>query len=168
MVDMRKDGILSGCVRVLFCWHVAHLWIYSSVHFLRPGHQKCLSRRSIVRSRPGCPLVGVSWFLRRICRLSDSSGGTTIFPSLAYSPSSFCMTSLNHFQSSIRERWRVWLSLNSWRRRSHGASAVLTKIWGGRSVRFVLSFSPLSAERGRDSMSAVACSFPGTCLICRL
>ena len=32
----------------------------------------------MVRSRPGCPLIGVSWFLRRICLLRDSSGGTTI------------------------------------------------------------------------------------------
>ena len=141
---------------------------YSSVHFLNPGHQKCLSSRSMVRSRPGCPLVGVSWFLRRIRLLSDSSGGITIFPSLVYVPWSSWMTSLKCFQSSISERWRFWASPMSWSSWSHGESVVLTNICGGRSVRSALSFSPLSSDGGLDSMSAAAWSLPGTCLIWRL
>ena len=152
----------------MFCWQVAQPLTYFSVHFLSPGHQKCLSNRLMVRSRPGCPLVGVSWFLRRICLFKDSSGGITIFPSLKYVPESSWVTSFDRFQSSISERWRSWASVISWSSRSQGTSVVLTKICAGRSVRSALSFSPLSSEGGLDNISAAAWSFPGTCLIWRL
>ncbi len=38
----------------------------------------------------------------------------------------------------------------------------------GSKIKSWLSFSPLSASGGRDSMSEVAWSFPGMCLILRL
>ena len=168
LVDMRKDGICRGCVHILFCWHVAHPRMYYSVHFLNPGHQKCFSSRSMVRSQPECPLVGALWFLWRICCLSDLSGGMTIFLSLVYIPCSSWVTSLDFLQSSISEWWQCWASSRFCRNHSQGVSVVLTKIWGGRSVRLVLSFSPLSSNGGLNNMFAAVCSFPGTCLIWKL
>ena len=44
-----------------------------------------------------------------------------------------------------------------------GSSASLTNMGSGKSVTSVLSSSPLSTPGGLDSISAVACIFPGTC-----
>jgi len=53
----------------------------------------------------------------------------------------------------------------------HSVSGVMVScanISLGRRVRFWLSSSPLLAFGGHDSMSGVACSLPGICLIVRL
>src|SRR6266566_3868586 len=72
-VGMRYKGIFHLCVRFLACWHVAHPFTYSAIHWFIPSHCTCCRALRIVSSLPRCPTVW--WSLVRVMmeRFSYSS-----------------------------------------------------------------------------------------------
>jgi hypothetical protein len=55
---MRNNGVLTRCVRFLFCWHVAHPLTYSWIHVRAWGQWYCSVIFRVVSSLPGWPMSG--------------------------------------------------------------------------------------------------------------
>ena len=138
------------------------------------GHQYCLLIAWVVSSLPGCPAVGASWkWSMRSLHVSGSSGTTgVVFLSHWRSPGD--LVSLYFFAHAFISPDRRFCACVILCSRVSSAGSASSLVWSlmnissGRSVRSLLSLSPLSSTGGRESMSAAVCSLPGTCWITRL
>src|ERR1700679_3057207 len=142
------------------------------------GHQYDLDISLIVQSLPGCPISGASWAAWASSLRRSLLGGMTTLPFRYQVPESLRLlgskTRFRPYWSTHGAIWVwktpcwYWIHPSSSNQSRPGRSARRMNIFLGRSVRSWLSSSPRLASGGRESISATAWNFPGTCLIRRL